>query len=75
MLLERRKWFRVLTAVIGFVAVCVCWFFVYSALEPRAGGARFALFLLVLGAIRGFERLLTTFFPLVLTKIWPRLDR
>lgn len=73
--LECRKWFQVLTAGLGFVAACSCWFFISSALEPHAIGARFALFLLVLGAIRGVERLLTTFLPLILTKIWPRLDR
>jgi hypothetical protein len=72
--LELRKWFQVLTSVLGMVAAGVCWFFVRSAIEPRAHGAQLALVFLTFGALIGFGRILTIFLPLVLPKIWKRLD-
>lgn len=72
--LELRKWFQILTSVLGLVAGWTCWYYVSSALGSQASSARLALILLVLGAISGFGRLLTLFLPPVLTKIWPTLD-
>jgi hypothetical protein len=72
--LELRKWFQILTAVLGLVAAFTCWFFVYSAIEPRAAGGQLALFFLVMGASSGFGRFFTTFLPLFLPRIWPGID-
>lgn len=72
--LELRHWFKMLTAVLGVAASYACWFIISSALDPRAASARLALVLLVLGAALAFRQLFATFLPLVLTKIWPRLD-
>lgn len=72
--LELRKWFQILTGVLGLIAGWTCWFYVSAGLGSQAYGARLALILLVLGAILGFGRLLTLFLPPILTKIWPTLD-
>lgn len=72
--LELRKWFQVLTSMLGMVVAGLCWFIVRSAIEPRAHGAQLALVFLMVGALIGFGRILTIFLQLVLPKICARLD-
>ena len=75
MLLENRKWFQLMAGGIGLVAACLSFWIARSAFSVDASeSAKFALALLMLGAISGFSRLLTIFLPLFLPKIFPSLD-
>jgi len=75
MLLENRKWFQLMAGGIGLVAACLSFWVARSAFPIDASeSAKFALTLLMLGAISGFSRLLTIFLPFFLPKIFPSLD-
>lgn len=73
--LELRRWLQILTAGSGVLAACACWYVVDPALNTRADSVRLPLLALTIGSVVGFGRLLGIFLPLILTKIWPRLDR
>ncbi len=45
-----------------------------AASPASASGAKLALLLLAWGAFFGFDRALTRVLPLVLLKVWPRLE-
>lgn len=75
MLLENRKWFQLMAGGIGLIAACLSFWVARLAFPFDAPeSAKFALVLLMIGAISGFYRLLIIFLPLILPKIFPNLD-
>jgi hypothetical protein len=72
--LELRKWFQIFTGVLGIATAAVCWFIVRSALAPDAIAAQWSVAFLMVGAMPGFVRMFTLFFPLFLPKIRSGID-
>jgi hypothetical protein len=72
--LEFRTSFKVVVGAVGFATAVVCFFLLRSAVPTSETGLQVALYLLFIGAIAGFDRLLTRFLPLLLLRLWPQLE-
>lgn len=73
-LIESRKWFQVLVALLSLAGAITCYVLVDAVLPASTGGARLALLLLAWGAFAGFDRVLTLVLPIVFLKAWPGLE-
>ncbi len=73
-LIESKKWFQVLVALLSLAGAVTCYLLVDAVLPAGASGARLALLLLAWGAFCGFDRFLKLVLPIVFLKAWPGLE-
>ena len=72
--LELRKWFQILCYLLGLALAGSCYWVLRPLAQDQTTGVQLALSLLLIGALNGFERILTLFLPILLVKLWPRIE-
>ena len=72
--LEHRRWFNMLVSILGVSIALVCLIVVRMQIANSEQHVQLALALLFIGAVSGFIALFRLFLPLILLKIWPKLE-
>ena len=72
--LEHRRWFNMLVSILGVSIALVCFIVVRMQIAKSEQYVQLALALLFIGAVSGFIALFRLFLPLILLKIWPKLE-
>ncbi|MBC3933041.1 hypothetical protein [Undibacterium curvum] len=73
--IELRRSFQITTGVLGLALSMLCYWLIRDGAAPMQGGAALSLSIMFIAAVPGFQRLLVLFLPLLLVKLFPRLDR
>lgn len=73
-LFESRKWFQAVVALASLGIVAACLWSVHASLPAQAEAAKLALLVLGWAAFYGLDRFLMLFLPIVVLKVWPRLE-
>ncbi len=73
--LELRRSFQIMTALLSMGLSMLCYWLIRDGAEPMQGGAALALSIMFIASITGFQRLFVLLLPLLLVKLFPRLDR
>jgi hypothetical protein len=72
--LEYKRWFNITVTILGASIALVCMLMIRSYIPKTDQHTQFALALLFIGAVSGFVGLLRLFLPLILVKVFPKLD-
>ena len=72
--IEHRRWFNMLVSILGVSIALICLIVVRMQIPKSEQHVQLALALLFIGAVSGFIALFRLFLPLILLKIWPKLE-
>lgn len=72
--LENKKWFNISVTMLSTGIALVCMLMIRSYIPKTDQYAYLALAILFIGAVSGFSGLFRLVLPLILVKLWPKLD-
>ena len=72
--IENKRWFNISVAILGTSIALVCMLMIRSYIPKSDQHTHLALAILFIGAVSGFVGLFRLILPLILVKLFPKLD-